>query len=105
MTERPATMPTGCGMPSPGAFSSARAGYRKRVATQVSERQSRRVAEETRETEWKLPSFCRELFRGALRVDLTHPLRRREETPASRGEACLRRLSQFLESEVDPLQI
>ncbi len=75
------------------------------MATQVSERQARRVAEEARETEWKLPSFCRELFLGALRIDLIHPQPRLDEAAASRGAAFLRRLSQFLEAEVDPLQI
>ena len=75
------------------------------MATQVSERQARRVAEEARETEWKLPSFCRELFLGALRIDLIHPQPRLDQAAASRGAAFLRKLSQFLEAEVDPLQI
>ena len=75
------------------------------MATQVSERQARRVAEEARETEWKLPSFGRELFLGDLRLDLIHPQPRLDEAAASRGAAFLRKLSQFLEAEVDPLQI
>jgi alkylation response protein AidB-like acyl-CoA dehydrogenase len=39
----------------------------------VSERESREVAEASRQTEWTQPSFLRELFLGALRVDLIHP--------------------------------
>jgi alkylation response protein AidB-like acyl-CoA dehydrogenase len=75
------------------------------VATQVSERQARRVAEEARESEWKLPSFCRELFLGALRIDLIHPQPKLDEALARKGEAFLRRLGRFLDTEVDPLQI
>ena len=35
--------------------------------------QSKQVAEASRETEWKLPSFGRELFLGNFRLDLIHP--------------------------------
>jgi alkylation response protein AidB-like acyl-CoA dehydrogenase len=75
------------------------------MATQVSERQARRVAEEAREAEWKLPSFGRELFLGALRIDLIHPQPKLEPALASKGEAFLGRLRRFLETEVDALQI
>ena len=75
------------------------------MATQVSEQQARRVAEEARESEWKLPSFCRELFLGALRLDLIHPQPKLDDALAEKGEAFLRKLRGFLESEVDPLQI
>jgi alkylation response protein AidB-like acyl-CoA dehydrogenase len=75
------------------------------VATEVSERQARRVAEEARESEWKLPSFCRQLFLGALRMDLIHPQPKLDDALARTGEAFLHRLCRFLETEVDPLQI
>ena len=39
-----------------------------------SERESMKVAEASRQTEWKQPSFMRELFLGALRLDLVYPL-------------------------------
>jgi len=39
----------------------------------VSERESREVAEASRQTEWVQPSFLRELFLGSLRLDLIHP--------------------------------
>ena len=38
-----------------------------------SERESIRVAESARQTEWKAPSFMRELFLGNFRLDLIHP--------------------------------
>ena len=75
------------------------------MATEVSERQARHVAEEARQSEWKLPSFCRELFLGALRIDLIHPQPKLDDALARKGEAFLRKLVRFLETEVDPLQI
>ena len=43
------------------------------MAGNVSEREAREVAEAARETEWKLPSFGKELFLGNFRLDLIHP--------------------------------
>ena len=40
---------------------------------QVTEAESRKVAEESREAEWKQPSFMREMFLGNFRIDLIHP--------------------------------
>jgi alkylation response protein AidB-like acyl-CoA dehydrogenase len=45
----------------------------------VSEEESMEVAEASRETEWKLPSFMRELFLGRFRLDLIHPFPLRGE--------------------------
>src|SRR5579863_2340346 len=39
----------------------------------VSEQESRRVAEASRETEWTHPSFLREMYLGNFRLDLIHP--------------------------------
>ncbi len=39
----------------------------------VSEQEAMKVAEAARQTEWKQPSFMRELFLGTLRMDLVHP--------------------------------
>ena len=75
------------------------------MSLDVSEKQSRKVAEEAREEQWTLPSFGKELFLGNLRLDLIYP--HPQPTPEERtlGEAFLARLQAFLESEVDPLQI
>jgi alkylation response protein AidB-like acyl-CoA dehydrogenase len=75
------------------------------MATQVSERQARQVAEEARETEWKLPSFGKELFMGSFRLDLVHPQPKLDAEAVERGERFLARLRRFLEEEVDPAQI
>ena len=39
----------------------------------VTEAESRAVAEASRESEWKQPSFMREMFLGRFRFDLIHP--------------------------------
>jgi alkylation response protein AidB-like acyl-CoA dehydrogenase len=71
----------------------------------VSEKQARDVAEAARETEWKLPSFGKELFLGRFRLDLLHPHPRPSEDVRVRGDAFLARLEEFLRTHVDPLQI
>ncbi len=42
-------------------------------APHASERESRKVAEASRQAEWEKPSFMRELFLGTFRLDLIHP--------------------------------
>src|SRR5258708_15847837 len=71
----------------------------------TSERQSREVAEQAREAEWTLPSFGKEMSRGRLRLDLIHPHRQPSAADRERGEPFLARLSEFLTTKVDPLQI
>ena len=72
---------------------------------QVTERESRQVAEAARETTWTLPSFGKELFLGHLRLDLIHPQPAVDPEGAERGERFLADLRAFLETEVDPLEI
>jgi len=74
-------------------------------AEHVTEQQSRRLAEESRETEWTRPSFGRELYAGRFRLDLIHPHPQPGDADRARGEAFLKRLETFLKAEVDPLQI
>jgi len=75
------------------------------VAAQVSEKEARQVAEAARESEWKLPSFGKELFLGNLELGLIPPQPRLDATAVERGERFLADLRAFLESEVDPLEI
>jgi alkylation response protein AidB-like acyl-CoA dehydrogenase len=75
------------------------------VATQVSEKQSREVAEAARESEWKLPSFGKQLFLGDFRLDLIHPQPRLDAAAVERGERFLAELRSVLETEIDPLEI
>jgi alkylation response protein AidB-like acyl-CoA dehydrogenase len=70
----------------------------------VSERESRKVAEASREAEWKEPSFMREMFLGNFRLDLIDPF----PLPApERPEftAFYRALEEFLRVEVDSVEI
>jgi alkylation response protein AidB-like acyl-CoA dehydrogenase len=71
---------------------------------QVSEQEARKVAEASRETEWRSPSFLRELFLGRFRLDLVHPypLAERERPEFI---AFHRAFREFLRDEVDPVAI
>ena len=75
------------------------------MANGVTERQAREVAEAARETEWRLPSFGKELFLGNFRLDLISPQPRLDDDAVERGEAFLAKLRTFLEEQVDPLEI
>src|ERR1700736_4277096 len=69
------------------------------------ERQAREVAEQARESEWRQPSFGKELFLGRLRLDLVHPHPNGSAEAAELGQAFLARLREFCESEVDAAEI
>jgi len=75
------------------------------MSSEVSERQAREIAEAAREAEWKLPSFAKELFLGNFRLDLIHPQPRLDPQAVEKGERFLAQLREFLESDVDPLEI
>ena len=75
------------------------------MAANVSEKEARQVAEAARESEWKLPSFGKELYLGNLRLDLIHPQPKLDPAKVEKGEAFLTKLRTFLENEVDPLEI
>ena len=75
------------------------------MSSNVSERQAREVAEAARESEWKLPSFGKELFLGNFRLDLIHPQPQLDPAAVEKGERFLAQLREFLEAEVDPLEI
>jgi alkylation response protein AidB-like acyl-CoA dehydrogenase len=71
----------------------------------VTEQEARRLAEESRETEWRQPSFGKELFLGRLRLDLIQPYPRPRPEDVTRGEAFLRKFERFVTDEVDLLEI
>jgi alkylation response protein AidB-like acyl-CoA dehydrogenase len=75
------------------------------VSSTVSEKQARDVAEAARESEWTLPSFGKELFLGNFRLELIHPQPRLDPEAVEKGERFLATLREFLESQVDPLEI
>src|SRR6202012_3476868 len=62
---------------------------RTSVSSTVSERQAREVAEAARESEWKLPSFGKELFLGNFRLDLIHPPPKLDPQAVEKGERFL----------------
>ena len=72
---------------------------------QVSEMESRRVAEASRETEWKRPSFLRELFLGNFRLDLIHPYPLQTSGDRPEFAAFYRAFREFLVDQVDPVEI
>jgi hypothetical protein len=70
----------------------------------VSELESRKVAEASREAEWKQPSFLREMFLGDFRLDLIHPY----PLPAderSEFAAFYNAIKEFVRDQVDPVEI
>ncbi len=72
--------------------------------TRVSEQESRKVAEASRETEWTQPSFLREMFLGNFRLDLIHPYPQpAEERPEF--AAFYNALKEFMRDEVDSVEI
>jgi alkylation response protein AidB-like acyl-CoA dehydrogenase len=70
----------------------------------VSERESREVAEASRQTEWAQPSFLRELFLGSLRLDLIHPYPLAAEQRPEFARF-YDRMRAFLRDEVDSAEI
>jgi alkylation response protein AidB-like acyl-CoA dehydrogenase len=76
----------------------------KDAAPAVTERESLKVAEASRQVEWEKPSFMRELFLGRFRLDLVHPYPLSTEwRPEFR--AFYDRFAAFLRDEVDPGEI
>ena len=70
----------------------------------VTEKESLRVAEAARQTEWERPSFMRELFLGSFRQDLIHPY----PLPGASGPSSppsTTRLRDFLRDDVDAAEI
>lgn len=70
----------------------------------VSEQEARKVAEASREKEWKSPSFLRELFLGNFRLDLLHPFPL-DDQERPEFTAFYRALAEFLREQVDPRAI
>ncbi|QKW09489.1 acyl-CoA dehydrogenase family protein [Streptomyces sp. NA04227] len=71
----------------------------------VTEQEARRVAEAARESDWRKPSFAKELFLGRFRLDLVHPHPLPAEEDVRRGEEFLNRLREFCETKIDSARI
>lgn len=67
--------------------------------------QAMELAEESRETEWKFPSFTAELFRGNFRWDLMHPYPVQDPKDKEEGDAILAKFKEVFETAINPLEI
>jgi alkylation response protein AidB-like acyl-CoA dehydrogenase len=67
--------------------------------------ESKQVAEESRDAEWKQPSFGREMYLGSFSLELIHPQPKADPDQIREGEEFLNRLRAFLTERVDPLEI
>ncbi|HEY6797551.1 MAG TPA: acyl-CoA dehydrogenase family protein [Kineosporiaceae bacterium] len=63
--------------------------------------EARAVAEEARESQWRQPSFAKELYLGRFRLDLVHPHPRSDPRDVAAGESFLARLKAFCETRCD----
>lgn len=70
---------------------------------EVTAEQARSVAEAARETEWRKPSFGKQLFLGRLRMDLIDPWP--EPKPNEDAEAFFEKLRDFSANHIDGAQI
>lgn len=63
------------------------------------------VAEASRETQWRLPSFCSEMFMGRWRADLIHPFPQQPKEDRAEGDRHLEAIRRFLEEHLDPDEV
>ncbi|MEU4426682.1 acyl-CoA dehydrogenase family protein [Actinoplanes sp. NPDC024001] len=75
----------------------------QRSTADVSEKQARQTAEAARESEWRKPSFGKELFLGRFRLDLIDPPPELDST--AEADEFLAKLDAYLRTEVDGEQI
>src|SRR4051794_39939239 len=73
--------------------------------TNPSYEESKQVAEESRDTEWNLPSFGRGMYLGQFELGLIHPQPKADAERVAEGEEFLKRFRAFLTERVDPQQI
>jgi alkylation response protein AidB-like acyl-CoA dehydrogenase len=71
----------------------------------VDERQARQVAEAARETQWRKPSFGKELFLGRLQLPLIAPWPQPDPANAARGEPFLAAVEAYVREHVDGVAI
>ena len=65
---------------------------------QVTEKEARALAEESREKGWAKPSFCKELFLGRFRLDLIHPHPKPDAESIEKADKFLARLREYCET-------
>lgn len=60
------------------------------------------LAEDSRETEWKFPSFIAEVFKGNFRWDLVHPFPLQDPEDKRIGDEWIKKAKDVLEKHIDP---
>ncbi|MFH1752560.1 MAG: acyl-CoA dehydrogenase family protein [Candidatus Omnitrophota bacterium] len=68
-------------------------------------RESLELAEDSREQEWRCPSFVARLFQGAVEWKLIHPFPQQSKEDKEKGDECLKKLEPFLKEKIDPDKI
>lgn len=63
------------------------------------------LAEESRETEWKYPSFIAELFKGNFRWDIVHPFPMQDPADKKIGDDLMLKAKEVLEKNLDPNKV
>lgn len=63
------------------------------------------LAEESREKEWKFPSFTAELFKGSFRWDLIHPYPIQDPEDKKIGDEYIEKIKAVVEKYIDPIEI
>src|SRR5262245_8328787 len=71
----------------------------------ATEQEAREIAEAAREKEWQAPSFVRQLFEGAFRLDLIHPFPAQDPAETAKARPFFERLERFMREQVDSDQI
>lgn len=74
--------------------------FDKRMAKE--KRESLECAEDSRECDWKYPSFMSRLFQGAVEWQLVHPFPEQSEDDEQKGSEFLSTLEDFLKKNLDP---
>ena len=68
-------------------------------------RASLELAEQSRETEWRYPSFALKLFHGTLDWGLIYPFPQQSKEEKKRGDEFLTELEKFLRKKLDPDEV
>ena len=63
------------------------------------------LAEESREAEWKFPSFIAEMFKGRFRWDLVHPFPVQDPADKKIGDEMIAKAKVILEKHLDPDEV
>ena len=74
--------------------------YDKNISAE--KKASLEFAEQSRETEWKYPSFALQMFHGRVDWRLIHPFPVQSPEDKSQGDAFLQKLETFLKNNLDP---